>query len=159
MTTTTSQMTELLKLIDELPSVDERIERLEYLLTADADAVNVMIWALKTQLHPSTDVIPSAPYIPPAGTYLVGGAHFTLKVSKSSKVTYVVSHNGFYQGALTHPKNASLYTELDTAAKAHAAVVAYAKVTGKCGVCHTKLTDPKSIAAGIGPVCAKKYGM
>jgi hypothetical protein len=159
MTTTTSQMTELLALIGELPSVDERIERLEFLLTADADAVGTMTWALKMQLHPSADVIPSAPYVPPAGTYLVNGAHFTIKVSKSSKVAYVVSQNGFYQGALTHPKNASLYAELDTATKAHAAVVAYAKVTGKCGVCHTKLTDPKSIAAGIGPVCAKKYGM
>lgn len=28
------------------------------------------------------------------------------------------------------------------------------KRTGVCQVCHRKLTNPKSIAAGIGPVCA-----
>ena len=31
---------------------------------------------------------------------------------------------------------------------------AYGKATGMCCVCGTTLTDPKSIAAGIGPVCA-----
>jgi hypothetical protein len=28
---------------------------------------------------------------------------------------------------------------------------------GECGQCHTALTNPKSIAAGIGPVCIKKF--
>lgn len=39
-----------------------------------------------------------------------------------------------------------------------AAAVAYGKLTGNCACCGKALTDPKSVALGIGPVCAKKYG-
>lgn len=37
------------------------------------------------------------------------------------------------------------------------AAVDYGKQKGECGKCHTTLTDPDSIAAGIGPVCVKKF--
>ena len=33
----------------------------------------------------------------------------------------------------------------------------YGKETAHCGMCNTQLTDPDSIARGIGPVCAKKF--
>lgn len=33
-----------------------------------------------------------------------------------------------------------------------------AKRTGRCSCCGRELTDPASIAAGIGPVCAKRFG-
>ncbi len=33
----------------------------------------------------------------------------------------------------------------------------YGKRTGRCGVCHRKLTDPVSIEAGIGPICRGKF--
>lgn len=32
------------------------------------------------------------------------------------------------------------------------------KQTGVCGICTRTLTDPESIAAGIGPICAAKFG-
>jgi hypothetical protein len=35
-------------------------------------------------------------------------------------------------------------------------VASLGKITGRCWVCRHKLTVAKSIAAGIGPVCAKK---
>lgn len=35
-----------------------------------------------------------------------------------------------------------------------AAAVAYGKKAGRCCVCSAKLTNPKSIDAGIGPICA-----
>ena len=35
-------------------------------------------------------------------------------------------------------------------------LIAEGKRTGVCQVCHRKLTNPKSIEAGIGPVCAKR---
>ena len=38
-----------------------------------------------------------------------------------------------------------------------AASVAYGRELGLCGVCGRTLTDPESIAAGIGPVCASKF--
>lgn len=33
----------------------------------------------------------------------------------------------------------------------------YGHETGSCGICHRRLTDAKSVAEGIGPVCAKKF--
>jgi len=38
------------------------------------------------------------------------------------------------------------------------AAIAYGKVLGQCGICARTLTDPESIARGIGPVCAANYG-
>lgn len=40
----------------------------------------------------------------------------------------------------------------------HAAVVKYAALTDRCGVCNTHLEDETSIARGMGPVCAAKFG-
>lgn len=37
--------------------------------------------------------------------------------------------------------------------------IAFGKATGHCCVCGTKLTNPASIEAGIGPVCAKKLAL
>jgi len=36
------------------------------------------------------------------------------------------------------------------------ALVAYGHRTGTCGVCGRRLSDPESVEAGIGPVCASK---
>lgn len=38
------------------------------------------------------------------------------------------------------------------------AATAYGKETGECSCCGRELTDPNSIAAGIGPICATKWG-
>lgn len=38
------------------------------------------------------------------------------------------------------------------------ALVAYGRRTGECGVCGRKLSDPDSVEAGIGPICAAKVG-
>lgn len=37
------------------------------------------------------------------------------------------------------------------------AAKAYGREIGCCGVCNRTLTNPDSIAAGIGPVCARRY--
>lgn len=96
-------------------------------------------------------------YVPPAGQYMVNGEHITLKVSKNHGGMLVFEKYAGYVGGLATAKCAAIAEALDSAEKAQAACIAYAKATGKCGVCNTKLTDPKSIAVGIGPVCAKKY--
>ena len=38
-----------------------------------------------------------------------------------------------------------------------AAAIAYGKQFGKCSVCARELSDPESVARGIGPICAEKY--
>ena len=39
-----------------------------------------------------------------------------------------------------------------------AGAVAYGRETGSCSCCGRELTDPVSIAAGIGPICAGRFG-
>jgi hypothetical protein len=39
------------------------------------------------------------------------------------------------------------------------AAVEYGRSTGKCCCCGRELTDPESVANGIGPVCQSKWGM
>ena len=38
------------------------------------------------------------------------------------------------------------------------AAVDYGLNSGHCGLCHSPLSDPESLARGLGPVCAKKHG-
>lgn len=38
------------------------------------------------------------------------------------------------------------------------AAVKHGKLTGACSVCNRTLTDANSVAAGIGPICAEKFG-
>lgn len=42
------------------------------------------------------------------------------------------------------------------AADPEKALAAYGHEIGRCGICHRTLTDPESIARGIGPVCAER---
>ncbi|QKC89979.1 hypothetical protein EB230_17370 [Mesorhizobium sp. NZP2234] len=35
----------------------------------------------------------------------------------------------------------------------------YGRSTGECGCCGRELTDPESVKAGIGPICATKWGI
>jgi hypothetical protein len=39
-----------------------------------------------------------------------------------------------------------------------AAAVEHGRLTGRCSICSRKLVDPKSVAAGIGPICAENMG-
>lgn len=47
---------------------------------------------------------------------------------------------------------------VEAAADPKAAALRYAALTDECSVCGRLLTDPDSKAAGIGPVCATKFG-
>lgn len=40
----------------------------------------------------------------------------------------------------------------------HAAVIRYAELTSRCGVCNAPLEDAASINRGMGPICATKFG-
>ena len=47
---------------------------------------------------------------------------------------------------------------LDAASDPLTAAIKYGKVSGECSCCGRELTDPRSIEAGIGPVCITKFG-
>ena len=48
---------------------------------------------------------------------------------------------------------------LEAAADPLTAAIRYGKETGACSCCGRDLTNPDSIAAGIGPICREKYGL
>lgn len=49
-------------------------------------------------------------------------------------------------------------TLLDAASDPQRAAIAYGRLTGHCACCGRLLTDPDSVARGIGPICADGYG-
>ena len=38
------------------------------------------------------------------------------------------------------------------------AAIAHGKLSGRCAICSRELTDANSVEAGIGPICAEKFG-
>ena len=84
---------------------------------------------------------------------------------KNAGSIYVKSE-GVYLGKVTggklftsrdaSPESASQISEV--LADPRNAAIAYGKTFGKCSVCNRDLSDPESVALGIGPVCAKRFG-
>jgi hypothetical protein len=78
-----------------------------------------------------------------------------------------VKANGEYSGKISPEGRLFACSHVDQATKdliarvgqdPLAEAVAHGKATGECSCCGRELTDPASIAAGIGPICAKKFG-
>lgn len=76
-------------------------------------------------------------------------------------------HNDTYYGKVHHGRFVRSIRDCDDETEAailnvcadpHTAAVAYGKKFGICCCCGRDLTDPKSVAKGIGPVCEKNYG-
>jgi hypothetical protein len=126
-----------------------RVKLLGQLATMNAQQISDVINLLKGQPKPAA---PAPAKQPVPGHYVIDGVKYEVKISKATKWAYLIK-NGVYLGA----KGEAAGILADIAENGQTYAIAYAKVTGKCGVCNTKLTDPKSIAAGIGPVCAKKF--
>jgi len=71
------------------------------------------------------------------------------------KLGYFKGGKFFRQGAATDAEAAAV---LAVAATPLEAVKAYAKAWSECGICGRMLLKAESIEAGIGPICAGKYG-
>jgi hypothetical protein len=88
--------------------------------------------------------------------------------SRNPGAVYVKSrHDGTYYGKVHEGRFVRSYRECDeeteqailkVCADPHTAAIAYGKQFGVCCCCGRELTDPKSVAKGIGPVCEKSYG-
>lgn len=70
------------------------------------------------------------------------GRNYALKLTEAGKWEYAA-------GAVFHLRPETRMT-LEEAAD-------YGRRHGRCIICQAELTDPKSIAAGIGPICAQKF--
>ena len=125
----------------------------------DFNTASAAIDSLKATVKAAPPAAPVMPaYLPPFGHYLIDGVEVHVKKLNYGGSAAVIKGGKWLGVVGKHASAAAAIATLDSADAAYAAVLKYSEVTHKCGVCNTKLTDPKSIAAGIGPVCAKKYG-
>ena len=84
---------------------------------------------------------------------------------KNAGSIYVKSE-GVYLGKVTGGK---LFTSRDASSESasqisevladpRSSAIAYGKTFGRCSVCNRDLSDPESVALGMGAVCAKRFG-
>lgn len=86
---------------------------------------------------------------------------------KNAGAIYVKDRSGEYLGKVASGKFVRSFScDEVTAAEVLAAgsdplaaAVAYGRKTGECACCGRELTDGESIARGIGPICATKWGL
>lgn len=97
-----------------------------------------------------------------AGTFTISHA----KPDSANPGALYVKQEGEYLGKIAGGRFLSIRTcgQEREAAVAEAcndpegAVVKFGRITGRCGICNTKLRNAESVARGIGPICASKYG-
>lgn len=121
-----------------------------------------MIDAVKAVRRPERER-PAAPDLE-AGMYKVGQDIFRVKISKSSGKPYaeILCHEAILNGNYT---DAAVWFEYAPGAVRRITpenrmtldqCAEFGLLFGTCCVCARELTDPKSIAKGIGPICEKK---
>lgn len=121
-----------------------------------------MIDAVKAVRRPERER-PAAPDLE-AGMYKVGQDIFRVKISKSSGKPYaeILCHEAILNGNYT---DAAVWFEYAPGAVRRITpdhrmtldqCAEFGLLFGTCCVCARELTNPKSIARGIGPVCEKK---
>ena len=86
---------------------------------------------------------------------------------RNAGALYVKSNDDAYLGKIVDGKfmaardaTANTLAQLQAvAADPTAEAIKYARRTGNCSCCGRQLVDPVSIRAGIGPICAEKWGL
>lgn len=116
-------------------------------LTKDA-ATKVIDWLLK---RPSVQVLNAVRDI---GSYRKDGVIYRVRKSRQTGKLYAQRLDPNSQSFVYEPGLIKSLTETDRMTLEEAK--AYGVQFGICCVCAAPLTDPKSVAAGIGPVCAKR---
>jgi hypothetical protein len=108
----------------------------------------------------------------PSGTYGVPGGDTRLKVeiknvSKGKWAGWVFVSDGAVYGEGTRygrqAPGATYQGRIEDQLRAilsdpQEATAAYGRLTGTCGLCHRPLEDEESVARGVGPICARKFG-
>lgn len=70
---------------------------------------------------------------------------------------------GKIMGGLFQPSGAATFETVQAVRRVAedplGAAVQYGRMTGRCACCNRKLSDPKSVELGIGPVCKDRWGL
>lgn len=107
-------------------------------------------------------LFPEAPKVKeavPVGFYFLDGEVYKVKHSQGDttrRYAYIFKTDGTTKGRYEYTKGAIYRLTLaDKLTLAQAAAIGHR--TGVCCCCGKELSDSKSVALGIGPVCIKKY--
>lgn len=110
---------------------------------------------------PPVDVDPD---LTPAGCYRLrfSGSDLNVKIDRPTSGRWAgfvfvktLDEHGFEQRLSRADTKGVLTAIAEMGAKESSAE--YGRYSGVCGVCHRTLTNPDSIQAGIGPVCASRF--
>jgi hypothetical protein len=108
----------------------------------------------------SEPVTPGAlPAATEPGFYSVGADIWRVRQTKDGQRTYAVRLDvqpGARKGTWEYVKGGLNVIARDGAPLTEAAASAFGLAHGICAICAAELSDPISVARGIGPVCAKK---
>jgi len=74
-------------------------------------------------------------------------------VGKVTPVGHLVARDGYYKMGAQAILDDMVATGIETY------VLSYGKKSGNCCLCSRTLTDDRSLVAGVGPICAKRYGI
>lgn len=74
-------------------------------------------------------------------------------VGKITPVGHLVARDGYYK------MGAQAILDDMVASGVETYVLSYGKKSGNCCLCARKLTDDRSLVAGVGPICAKRYSI
>lgn len=98
----------------------------------------------------------------------IGALRFSLAAEDSRNPGHLyVKHHGEYAGKISPAGEFSRAYGVDppivdaitqVARDPLAAAVQHGHMTGRCAICSKLLSDSESVARGIGPVCAKRFG-
>lgn len=89
------------------------------------------------------------------GFYLCNAGAFKVKVSGTTNRLYAMKLDT-NTGKFEYDKGAIFNLRPETRMTKEQAA-AYGRETGICMICNRTLSDPKSVAAGIGPICIKGF--
>lgn len=155
-------------LMNERVIADDLLVRLNSTLRGDvptAQASKIIEWLLKQPKKQQTSPAPRFADVP-EGRYAIDGADGSTAFYRVDRPT-----EGKWAGFTFVSAQASddFWPVKNREAKAailaaiardpHASSVRYGRELGVCGVCGRTLTDEASRAAGIGPVCAARFGI
>lgn len=84
-----------------------------------------------------------------------GGAWVTANGELAGKI----DANGEYTPRNAQGEELMVFMALSSMASVGSALFAHGQMSSQCGCCGLPLTNPESIARGIGPICAVKFGL
>ena len=124
--------------------------------------VSQAIDAMKAQPWlPKTNAQPTAPLVP-AGFYQLDGIIYKVRPGKanpSHRYAMAFQVTGAGKGSYSYEAGKGKIAKLTLAHKLTLEQAArMGHQTGVCCICGRELTDPNSIAMGIGPICVEKCG-